>query len=136
MFTEIAERPTHPRRPGFIPQPRSEATPCWDLAGLWELREETAVTTLVRFQYSRDLRRRVTVHRADLRRNKGGEGTRASLGGKPSQRKARVMLKVGFEGWIGVFQTSQRKKSSMCNGMVVAKEAMQLGTMSASVPGT
>lgn len=126
MFTEIAERPTHPRRPGFIPQPRSEAAPCWGLAGLRKLREEMAVTTLLRFQYARALRHGTIVPRVDLRRNHGGEGTQSALGRKASQRKGGAMLEVGFEGWVGVFQTSQGKKNSMCNGMVVIKEVEHL----------
>lgn len=97
MFTEIAETdpPTHARiHSTSTPEPAL----CWGLAGLWELGEEVAVLILIRSQDPRDLRHGAKTHRVDLRSSTGGEGIHAALGGKPSQRKGRATLEVGFEG--------------------------------------
>ena len=36
--------------------------------------------------------------RADIRRSNAGKGTHDALGGRPSQRKGRAQLEMGFEG--------------------------------------
>ena len=93
MFTEIAETdpPTHARiHSTSMLRGRSMLGP-----GQTPGAQRGAGTGR---QHTRDLRHGTAVRRAELRRSNGGEGTYAPLEGKPSQRKGRAMLEVGFEG--------------------------------------